>query len=94
MSIFKDLNTIQYAAIFVIIFLVGTAFVSFFISTLSEVQPEATAEEASNLDNLNWLFGFASILCVGGCVLILLKRKRTPYKEEQEEVKYVLKKIR
>ena len=91
-NIFEDIKLLQLAGIFIILFLIGAAFLGFFFQSLTETLPEATAEHAGDFANLNLLFGFASVICIGGVVLILLKRKKNPQYEEDE--RYVLKRIR
>jgi len=91
-NIFEDIKLLQLTGVFVIIFLVGAAFLGFFFQSLTEILPRATGESAGDFATLNLIFGFAAMLCIGGCVLALIKGRKTNKYEEDD--RYVLKRIK
>jgi len=88
----KDVKTLAFIGILVMLFLVGTSFLSFFLGSMTEALPEATASYQDEFSWFNWFFGFCSLLTIGGGIFILLQRSKKPQRDEGEE--YVLKKLR
>lgn len=88
----KDIKILLFIGVLIMIFLVGTSFLSFFLGSMTEALPEATSSYQDEFSWLNWFFGFCSLLTIAGGAYILLQRSKKPQKDEGEE--YVLKKLR